>query len=387
MTSRIARGPAPSTPRGAFPPVNRVAVSAGQGQRRRVTVSRRPPKDVVLLQLAIVLSRGEELSYPRLSEEFLLERRTAERYLSDLRRSGLPVVSERHGRSAVFSLNRRRARFDVEAIDVPPSAARSLSLLMVAAQLLPAHLGVREAVDRTVRAALRLRGMKAAAELRRLEDAVLVLENDAKDYQGKAEVFAGLVDAVLEGRRVTVRYRSPKGARTEEETFFPASIGLYKGGLYVLAVPPGDDGHGATWRALERVEGTPVVDGRATLQHEVRRRAIDEARSRWGPARPRGREQVITLHFSAAAAPYVLARPWHARAEAELWPQTEGGGLRMSLRLSGQTDMFESWVKSWGAEVQVLRPRDMAERIAADLETAARAHRSASAAFERDWLG
>ena len=82
----------------------------------------------------------------------------------------------------------------------------------------------------------------------------------------------------------------------------------------------------------------------------------------------------------------MLARPWHTRAEAELWPQEEGGGLRMSLRLSGQTDMFESWVKSWGAEVQVLRPRDMAERIAADLESAARAHRDASSNFERNRL-
>ncbi|MCC7070106.1 MAG: WYL domain-containing protein [Deltaproteobacteria bacterium] len=346
--------------------------------------TRRQPKDVVLLQLAILLSRGVELSYQRLADEFLLERRTAERYLRDLRHSGLPVVTERDGRSARFTLDRRRARFDVEAIDVPPSAARSLSLLMVAAQLLPAHLGVREAVDRTVRAALRLRGMKAAAELRRLEDAVLVLENDAKDYQGKAEVFAVLVDAVLEGQRVTVRYRSPKGSTSVEEQFFPASIGLYKGGLYVLAVPAGDDGTGATWRALERVEGMPHVDRRSTLKAEVRRRAIAEARARWGPARPRGREQVITLHFGAAAAPYVLARPWHERAEAELWPQAQGGGLRMSLRLSGQTDMFESWVKSWGAEVQVLRPRDMAERIAADLASAALRHREAAARFARD---
>lgn len=370
----------------AGPARTRVAASERPGDKRRVTRERRPPKDVVLLQLAILLSRGEELTYPRLASEFLLERRTAERYLQDLRRSGLPIVTERAGRSASFTLNRRRARFDIDAIDVPPSAARSLSLLMVAAQLLPAHLGVREAVDRTVRAALRLRGMKAAAELRRLEDAVIVLENDAKDYQGKAEIFAGLVDAVLEGHRVTVRYRSPKGSKSEDETFFPASIGLYKGGLYVLAVPPGDDGRAATWRALERVEDAPVLDRRATLKPEVRRRAIDEARMRWGPARPRGREQVITLHFSAAAAPYVLARPWHVRAEAEAWPTERGGGLRMSLRLSGQTDMFESWVKSWGAEVQVLRPREMAERIAVDLENAARRHRDESDRFERDRL-
>ena len=155
-----------------------------------------------------------------------------------------------------FTLNRRRARFDVDAIDVPPSAARSLSLLMVAAQLLPAHLGVREAVNRTVRAALRLRGMKAAAELRRLEDAVLVLENDAKDYQGKAEISP----ARRRSARGAARHRPlpiPKSDQSDDEMFFPASIGLYKGGLYVLAVPADDDGGGATWRALERIEEAP----------------------------------------------------------------------------------------------------------------------------------
>lgn len=343
----------------------------------------------MLLQLALVLMRGGELSYERLEDEFLLERRSAERYLKHLRDAGLPVVAERRGRKATFRLDRHRARLEVEAVDVPPHAARSLSLLFVAAHLLPAHLGVREAVDRTVRASLRLRGMKAAAELRRLEDAVMVLENDAKDYQGKAEVFALLVDAVLDGRRVRARYRSPKRSRADEEEFFAASIGLYKGGLYVLAVPPGDDGGEPAWRALERVEGTPVVDEEGPrLSLEVRRRALEEARRRWGPARPRGadrrgKEQVITLHFSEAVAPYVLARPWHPAAEVEAWPAQEGGGVRMSLRLSGATDMLESWVKSWGREAQVLRPPEMAERIAAELEDAAARHREASARFAR----
>jgi hypothetical protein len=223
-----------------------------------------------------------------------------------------------------------------------------------------------------------LSGLKAAAELRRLEDAVVVLENDAKDYQGKAELFQSLVDAVLDGSRVRVRYRSPKRAKAEDETFFCASIGLYKGGLYVLAVNPDAE---PIWRALERIEGTPVVEGKAKLSMADRQRALDEARSRWGPARPRQRAQVITLHFSAAAAPYVLARPWHAKAEVEPWP---GGGLRMSLRLSGATDMFESWVKSWGTEVQVLRPADMALRISDEMLDASRRHRAASEEFARE---
>jgi predicted DNA-binding transcriptional regulator YafY len=347
-------------------------------KRKRKKKLERHPKDVVLLQLALLLMRGEELTYERLRDEFLLQRRSAERYLAHLRDAGLPVMSERESRKASYFLDPHRARLDLEAIDIPLHAARSLSLLFVASALLPRSLGIKEAVDRTVRASLRLSGLKAAGELRRLEDAVVVLENDAKDYQGKTELFQSLVDAVLDGSRVRVRYRSPKRAKAEDESFFCASIGLYKGGLYVLAVNPDAE---PIWRALERIEGTPLVEGKAKLSMTDRQRALDEARSRWGPARPRQRAQLITLHFCEAAAPYVLARPWHAKAEVEPWP---GGGLRMSLRLSGATDMFESWVKSWGAEVQVLRPADMALRISDEMLDASRRHRAASEDFARE---
>ncbi|HEY4222606.1 MAG TPA: WYL domain-containing protein, partial [Myxococcota bacterium] len=302
-------------------------------------------------------------------------------YLKHMKDAGLPIVVERDGKNALFALDPKRARLDIEAIDIPPHAARSLSLLFVASQLLPRSLGIKEAVDRTVRASLRLSGLKAAAELRRLEEAVLVLENDAKDYQGKAEIFQTLVDCVLEGKRVRVQYRSPKKQAPESEAFYCASIGLYKGGLYVLAIPDNNDGSEPQWRALERVEGLPIVERGPRLSTEMRRRALEEARSRWGPARSKAKQQVITLQFSENAAPYVLARPWHARADVEKWPS---GGLRMSLRLSGATDMFESWVKSWGTEVQVLRPQDMADRIADDLAAAAEKHRTASAAFRAE---
>ncbi|MCP4500164.1 MAG: WYL domain-containing protein [Deltaproteobacteria bacterium] len=342
----------------------------------------RLPKDLVLLQLALVLLRGGELTYKRLTEEFLLQRRTAERYMADLRVAGLPLETRRRGREAYFILAPGRSRkLKIEAIDVPPAAARTLSLLLVAAALLPAHLGVRSAVDSTVRAALRLRGLRATSELRKLEDAVLVLENDAKDYKGRADIFVAMIDATLAGHLVTVPYRSPRYAE-RVETFYPATIGLYKGGLYALAIYPYDDGSQPTWRAMERMTQMPEVDDQKVLDPEIRFRALQEAKGRWGPARPRFdddgkvlKEQVITLHFSKNAAPYVQARPWHERAEVELWPDDKGGGARMAIRLSGDTTMFESWVRSWGHEVQVLRPADMAFRIADSLDEAARLHR------------
>src|ERR1043166_6992643 len=88
----------------------------------------RRPKDVVLLQLAMLLIAGEDLSHERLRSEFLLQRRSAERYIQHLKDAGLPIVVERESRVATYFLDPKRARFDLEAIDVPLHAARSLSL-------------------------------------------------------------------------------------------------------------------------------------------------------------------------------------------------------------------------------------------------------------------
>lgn len=356
------------------------------GQRRRP--QERLPKDVVLLQLALLILHGERLTHERLQGEFGLQRRTAERYLNELRRAGLPIAVVKDGRENVYALHHLRSRLQLEAIDVSPAVAKSLSLLVVAAALLPKNLGVREAVDRTVRQALRVRGLRLAGELRRLEDAVLVLENDAKDYTGREDVFESLFDAVLEGRLVDVDYTSPRRG-PERRRFWPAAIGLYRGGLYVLGVDPGLPPAAARWWALERIDEVPVaVTASPTLSPGDRQAAIEAARARWGPAAPSPpsapSETLLTLHFSARAAPFVRARPWHTAVDMEPW---DDGGVRVSMRLQGETSMLESWLLSWGPEVQVLRPRALAERLAAEQERAAAAHRAAALAFSRDVLG
>ncbi len=355
-----------------------------RGERGRL------PKDVVLLQLALLILHGERLTHERLQGEFGLQRRTAERYLNELRRAGLPIAVVKDGRENVYALHHLRSKLQLEAIDVSPAVAKSLSLLVVAAALLPKNLGVREAVDRTVRQALRVRGLRLAGELRRLEDAVLVLENDAKDYTGREDVFESLFDAVLEGRLVDVDYTSPRRG-PERRRFWPAAIGLYRGGLYVLGVEPGTPPTSARWWALERLDDVPVaVPSAPALSAGDRQAAIASARARWGPASPSSSdpssgaaETLVTLHFSARAAPFVRARPWHSAVDMEPW---DDGGVRVSLRLQGETFMLESWLLSWGPEVQVLRPRHLAERLATEQERAAAAHRAAARAFARDVL-
>jgi predicted DNA-binding transcriptional regulator YafY len=349
------------------------------------------PKDLVLLQLALVLLAEGTLTYERLQREFLLKRRTAERYLADLRAAGLPIEKKQEGRTVAFCLAEGRSKtLSIEAVDVPPAAARSLSLLMVAAALLPANLGVREAVDSTVRAALRLRGLKAAAELRRVEDAVTVLEDNAKDYADSYDHFQLLMDATLGGHLIRLTYESAQKQR-RTEICYSATVGLYRGGLYCLAVSKGENGDNPRWLAMERMSQLEVDWKTEPMEMIVRTRALRAASERWGPARPHpvqapSEKQIITLHFSPQAAPYVLARPWHEKAEVEPWPEEKGGGLRMGIRLAGDTSLFESWVRSWGPEVQVLRPKAMAERIAESFQLAADRHRNAAQNWEKDLI-
>ena len=387
MTAREQGASSPAT---ATPNASKTSTLRGRAKKVPVTPSSQKgtklPKDVVLLQLALLVLHGERLTYDRLQTEFGIQRRTADRYLSDLKRSGLPIVAVKNGRENEYALHHLRSRVDLEAVDVSPAVAKSLSLLVVAAALLPRNLGVREAVDRTVRQTLRLRGMRLAGELRRLEDAIMVLENDAKDYTGREDIFAALFDAVLEGRLLEVDYTSPRTgpARTR---LYPATMGLYRGGLYFLGVEPGQPPEQARWWALERLDEVPIVVKGPPLETGDRLRAMAAARRRFGPARarpivddlqPGGEEMLVTLHFSSRAAPYVRARPWHSAVEMEPW---DDGGMRVSLRVQGETAMLESWLLSWGAEVQVLRPVALAERLADELARAAEAHRKASADF------
>ena len=104
-------------------------------------------KHSALLNIAVQLLYGETFTYDRLQHEHGLSAKTARRYLNDLRDAGLPLEQ----RGDDWGLSLLRTRLDVEAVDVTASSAKSLSLLLVAAALLPKNLGIRDAVDDTVR--------------------------------------------------------------------------------------------------------------------------------------------------------------------------------------------------------------------------------------------
>jgi CRISPR-associated endonuclease/helicase Cas3 len=85
-----------------------------------------------------------------------------------------------------------------------------------------------------------------------------------------------------------------------------------------------------------------------------------------------GEEPVnIVLRFNADAAPFVRERTWHASQTLE--PDSDGG-MTLRLCIAEPREMLP-WIRSWGAQVEVIEPDWLRERVAEDLTNAAEIYR------------
>lgn len=73
------------------------------------------------------------------------------------------------------------------------------------------------------------------------------------------------------------------------------------------------------------------------------------------------RDYRIVIRFSAAAADRIREREWHESQKLRPLPD---GGLELTLRL-GALPEIERWVLTWGADAEVLQPKELRERVRA----------------------
>jgi hypothetical protein len=85
----------------------------------------------------------------------------------------------------------------------------------------------------------------------------------------------------------------------------------------------------------------------------------------WGIMTSREMFEVV-LRFSAAAAPPLRERCWHPTQTIDPTPD---GGCILRVRVSEPMEM-QPWIRSWGAQVEVLEPDWLRERVADELRRA-----------------
>jgi predicted DNA-binding transcriptional regulator YafY len=158
-------------------------------------------------------------------------------------------------------------------------------------------------------------------------------------------------------RKVRLWYRSPRSGQVRQRDFSP--FFLEPSGVgYACYVIGFDDWSGEirTFK-LERLERAQMLDETYEIPHHF---DPDEyLAASWGIMHSEEEVEVV-LQFSQKASSRVKESVWHPSQEVD---DLKDGGCLLTVRISEPREM-RPWIRSWGAEVEVLSPPSLRQEIA-----------------------
>jgi proteasome accessory factor B len=277
-----------------------------------------------------------------------VDRRTVYRDLDFLSEQGVPVWQQ-NGR---FGINRTRYLATVR-----------LSFHEAMALVLAGLLLARTIDERNPHVATALR--KLAVTLpnpltSQLERAARRVQTHS-DGQQQVEVLEAIAEGWGTNHKVEAGYRSPRSGELRERVFAPYALEPTPSGIYVIAHD--DWANDIRTFKLDRLEYVRVLDEPFTIPDDFDPEAY--LSSGWRIMSGDGMMEVV-LRFSAAVTPHVRERKWHATQKLEMM---EDGGCLLRVEIAEPLEM-QPWIRSWGAQVEVLAPGWLRDQIAEELRQA-----------------
>lgn len=181
--------------------------------------------------------------------------------------------------------------------------------------------------------------------------------------------FVKVLEAITlcwaETHKIQVWYRSPRSGKVYPRILSPYMIEPSNtGGLYVI----GHDDYADEIRTfkLERLERAERLPDTYDIPESFD--PTTHLADAWGIMSGVGEPIETELRFSANVASLIHERHWHPSQELTALPD---GGVLMRVQVADPREM-RPWIRSWGAEVEVLSPEalradlaDEAQRLAA----------------------
>jgi predicted DNA-binding transcriptional regulator YafY len=291
----------------------------------------------------------EGLRAVELARHLEVDRRTVYRDLDFLCEQGIPIWQE----DGYFGINRTR-------------------------YLSTVHLAYHEAIALVLAGLLLARSIDehnphVAAALRKLaitlpQPLTAHLKRAAERVQAHSAgerhvaVLEALADGWGNGRKVRIDYRSPRSGALRQRVVAPYALEPTASGIYLI----GHDDWAGDIRTfkLDRLEHATVLAEPFTLPEDFDLEAFLE--SGWRIMAGEESQEVV-LRFTATASAHVAERSWHPSQTLEALPE---GGCLLTVCVAEPLEM-QPWIRSWGAQVEVIAPAWLREQIAAELAQAA----------------
>ncbi len=185
-------------------------------------------------------------------------------------------------------------------------------------------------------------------------------------------LFERLAKAVLESRELHFEYRKLADERSAKRRVQPYHLAEIDGGWYLIGHDL-DRGARRTF-AVQRMRAVHLTERRFVRSRDFRLEDhFAGSFGVWAGGGESGKRYRVKIRFRGFAARVVAERRWHPSQEiAEVEPG--GAVIDLSMRLSALEDIAR-WILGFGAQAEALEPPELRERVADELQRAAKWYR------------
>ena len=287
--------------------------------------------------------------------------RTIWRDLQVLQAAGFPVYDEpmADGRRSVWRVEDSFKR----RLPLKLTLAELAALLMSRDVLGPAGAGVLgPAITSSFEKIASILSKDALGLIDRMRDTIGVRAVGAKLQAPAAEHLTAIQHALMDHRRLRLRYYSMSRDETTDRRVDPYHLTLYGGGFYLVGYC--HLRQATRLFAVERIRECEVLAARFDIPE-----AFDVERyleGAWGIIR--GDIVGVKVIFAPALARYIRDRLWHP---TQKFRELDGGRLEMTLRVADTLEV-RRWILGFGSEAEVLEPAALREALRRDAEALAK---------------
>src|SRR5579859_5927524 len=302
----------------------------------------------------LLAQHQDGISKEELGELLGVDRTTIQRNMDELQDNGVPIVEVTYGR---FTLSPEYSLYNLQ-LNPSESMVLYLAARRVARQSTKSIQPVINALDK-------LSGALRQPIVQQLREAVAHTAELSPD-PGKQAIFETLVQGWMRRLNVRITYRGLHAVRTHTFSLAPYLFepSPWGEGTYIIGESERYQGLG-TFK-LERIEQATLttfpfappdnIDSDLLLRHA------------WGIWQGEGEPVRVVLSFSPYAARRLRENRWHP---TEQLIDLSDGGLEWSANVGEPQEMLP-WIRSWGADVEVMAPSELRNELIAESRRLAR---------------
>jgi len=174
---------------------------------------------------------------------------------------------------------------------------------------------------------------------------------------GAAKAIDALMQAILGRRRVRMRYHSFSSQQIKDYIVEPYRLAYAQGGLYLQAFVP-EYSEMRTF-ATQRIESAVGLEDSFSPVESSPGDVFADSLGAFS-----GTPERVVIEFTAAEAPYVREREFHA---SQVIDELSGGRILLTMNVVIDWEL-QAWVMGFGPAAKVIQPEAFAKRIVESLE-------------------